>query len=152
MTALDDATFDDTAIDGVAINNTTHDTTLDGAAANNTAANNTAFDGAAFDDPAFDHPAFDDAVFDDTAPTPAATPLPPVREASGGALAILREGLRLSPEFTRGIGVTMLLAVIATTGRIVIPIAVQQAVDNGFDAPGGVDVGEVRVMALLAAL
>ncbi|HEV2347200.1 MAG TPA: ABC transporter ATP-binding protein, partial [Actinocrinis sp.] len=47
---------------------------------------------------------------------------------------------------------TMLLAVIATTGRIVIPIAVQQAVDNGFDAPGGVDVGEVRVMALLAAL
>lgn len=152
MTALDDATFDDTAIDGVAINNTTHDTTLDGAAANNTAANNTAFDGTAFDDPAFDHPAFDDAVFDDTAPTPAATPLPPVREASGGALAILREGLRLSPEFTRGIGVTMLLAVIATTGRIVIPIAVQQAVDNGFDAPGGVDVGEVRVMALLAAL
>jgi putative ABC transport system ATP-binding protein len=29
---------------------------------------------------------------------------------------------------------------------------VQQAVDHGFDAPGGVDTGEVRIMALLAAL
>ena len=76
----------------------------------------------------------------------------PVPEATGGALAIVREGLRLSPEFTRGIGVTLLLALIATAGRIVIPIAVQQAVDHGFDAPGGVDVGEVRIMALLAAL
>jgi len=75
-----------------------------------------------------------------------------VREASGGPLAIVRKGLRLSPEFTRGIGVTMVLAFIATVGRIVIPIAVQQAVDHGFDAPGGVDIGEVRVMVGLAAL
>jgi ATP-binding cassette subfamily B protein len=78
--------------------------------------------------------------------------IPLVREAVGGPLAIVRKGLRLSPEFTRGIGVTMLLALIATVGRIVIPIAVQQAVDHGFDAPGGVDAGEVRAMALLAAL
>ncbi len=75
-----------------------------------------------------------------------------VREAEGGPLEIVRKGLRLSPEFTRGIGVTMLLALIATVGRIVIPIAVQQAVDHGFDAPGGVDSGEVRVMAALAAV
>jgi ATP-binding cassette subfamily B protein len=75
-----------------------------------------------------------------------------VREAVGGPLAIVRKGLRLSPEFTRGIGVTLLLALIATVGRIVIPIAVQQAVDHGFDAPGGVDSGEVRAMAALAAL
>ena len=76
----------------------------------------------------------------------------PVPEATGGALTIVREGLRLSPEFLRGIGVTALLALIATTGRIVIPIAVQQAIDHGFDAPGGVNTGEVRTMALLAAL
>ena len=75
-----------------------------------------------------------------------------VREASGGPVSIVRKGLRLSPEFTRGIGVTMLLAFIATVGRIVIPIAVQQAVDHGFDARGGVDTGEVRIMAGLAAL
>ena len=75
-----------------------------------------------------------------------------VREAVGSPLAIVRKGLRLSPEFTRGIGVTLLLALIATVGRIVIPIAVQQAVDHGFDAPGGVNAGEVRAMATLAAL
>ncbi|HEU5426747.1 MAG TPA: ABC transporter ATP-binding protein [Actinocrinis sp.] len=86
------------------------------------------------------------------ATAPAAARIELVREASGGPLAIVRKGLRLSPEFTRGIGVTMLLAFIATVGRIVIPIAVQQAVDHGFDAPGGVDVGEVRVMVGLAAL
>ncbi|WP_438822017.1 ABC transporter ATP-binding protein [Actinocrinis puniceicyclus] len=78
--------------------------------------------------------------------------IPLVREATGSPLLIVRKGLRLSPEFTRGIGVTMLLAFIATVGRIVIPVAVQQAVDHGFDAPGGVDTGEVRVMAALAAL
>ncbi|MGH6654400.1 MAG: ABC transporter ATP-binding protein [Actinocrinis sp.] len=75
-----------------------------------------------------------------------------VREAEGGPLEIVRKGLRLSPEFTGGIGVTMLLALIATVGRIVIPITVQQAVDHGFDAPGGVDSGEVRTMAALAAV
>jgi ATP-binding cassette, subfamily B, bacterial len=75
-----------------------------------------------------------------------------VREAVGSPLGIVRKGLRLSPEFTRGIGVTLLLALIATVGRIVIPIAVQQAVDHGFDAPGGVNAGEVRAMAALAAL
>jgi ATP-binding cassette subfamily B protein len=88
----------------------------------------------------------------EAAESAAAAPLPVVREATGTPLAIVRKGLRLSPEFTRGIGVTLLLAVVATVGRIVIPIAVQQAVDHGFDAPGGVDSGEVRAMALLAAL
>ena len=94
---------------------------------------------------------------DETAePAPAAEPgapaAPVVGEATGGPLAIVRTGLRLSPEFTRGIGVTMLLALIATTGRIVIPVAVQQAMDKGFGAASGkVDVGEVERMVLIAA-
>ncbi|HEV2636865.1 MAG TPA: ABC transporter ATP-binding protein [Actinocrinis sp.] len=75
-----------------------------------------------------------------------------VGEASGGPLAIVRKGLRLSPEFTRGIGATMALAFVATVGRIVIPVAVQQALDHGFDATRGVDVPEVRWMALLAGV
>lgn len=83
---------------------------------------------------------------------PAAPEAPIVGEASGGPLAIVRSGLRLSPEFTRGIGVTILLALIATTGRIVIPVAVQQAMDKGFGAASGkVDVGEVERMVLIAA-
>ncbi|HEV3174135.1 MAG TPA: ABC transporter transmembrane domain-containing protein, partial [Actinocrinis sp.] len=75
-----------------------------------------------------------------------------VAEATGGPVTIVRKGLRLSPEFTKGIGVTMALAFIATVGRIVIPVAVQQAIDHGFDAHGGVNVGEVRLMVALAAL
>jgi len=90
----------------------------------------------------------------DTAGAEPEAPRPPaVGEAGGGPLEIVRAGLRLSPEFTRGIGVTMLLALIATTGRIVIPIAVQQAMDKGFGAASGrVDVGEVERMVALAAV
>ena len=87
----------------------------------------------------------------DAAPDTAAAPRL-VGEARGGPLAIVREGLRLSPEFTKGIGLTLLLALIATVGRIVIPITVQQAVDHGFEARGGVDAAEVRRMAALAAI
>jgi putative ABC transport system ATP-binding protein len=75
-----------------------------------------------------------------------------VREAEGTPLHIVREGLRRSPEFTRGVGLTMLLAVIATVGRVVIPVAVQQALDNGFDASGGVNTREVRQMVIIAAV
>jgi ATP-binding cassette, subfamily B, bacterial len=75
-----------------------------------------------------------------------------VREAEGTPLHIVREGLRYSPEFTRGVGLTMLLAVIATVGRIVIPVAVQQALDDGFDATGGVNIGEVRQMVVIASI
>ncbi|HEX4789144.1 MAG TPA: ABC transporter ATP-binding protein [Actinospica sp.] len=83
----------------------------------------------------------------------AAPAAPVVGEAAGGPLAIVRTGLRLSPEFTRGIGVTMLFALIATTGRIVIPVAVQQAMDKGFGAASGkVDVGEVELMVTFAAV
>ena len=37
-------------------------------------------------------------------------------------MGTLRTGLRLTPEFHRGIGVTLLLALIATAGRIVVPL------------------------------
>ena len=86
-------------------------------------------------------------------PEQAAAPeVPIVGEASGGTWQIVRTGLRLSPEFTQGIGVTVLLALIATTGRIVIPVAVQQAMDKGFGAASGkVDVAEVEHMVLIAA-
>jgi ATP-binding cassette, subfamily B, bacterial len=83
---------------------------------------------------------------------PLGAPPPIVGEASGGPLDIVRTGLRLSPEFTRGIWVTVALAIVATVGRIVIPIAVQQALDNGFDASGGVDVARIQAMCLIAAV
>ncbi|WP_456600646.1 ABC transporter ATP-binding protein [Blastococcus sp. SYSU DS0616] len=62
---------------------------------------------------------------------------------SEGALATLRRGLRMMPEFRRGLPVTFALALVATAGRVVVPIAVQQVIDRGLGAPGGPDLGLV---------
>ncbi|NBE98173.1 ABC transporter ATP-binding protein [Nonomuraea sp. KC401] len=47
------------------------------------------------------------------------------------ALATIRQGLSLTPEFRKGLVVTLLLAVVATIGKIIVPIAVQQTIDTG---------------------
>lgn len=64
----------------------------------------------------------------------------------------LRRGLEISPELTAGIGVTILLALLATGGRVLVPIAVQQSVDRGIQADDGPRVGLVVALAVLAAL
>ena len=46
-----------------------------------------------------------------------------------GAFATLGRGLRMMPEFRRGLPVTFALALIATAGRVVVPIAVQQVIE-----------------------
>ncbi|WP_051425953.1 ABC transporter ATP-binding protein [Jiangella gansuensis] len=64
----------------------------------------------------------------------------------------LRRGIALSPEITRGLTLTLLLAAVATAGRVLVPITVQQTVDRGLNAPGGADLGYVRLMVALAAV
>lgn len=67
-------------------------------------------------------------------------------------LATLRTGLRLTPEFRRGIGVTLLLALAATVGRIVVPVAVQQTLDRGLSPRGGPDIGYIRTAVLVCGV
>jgi ATP-binding cassette subfamily B protein len=69
-----------------------------------------------------------------------------------GAFATLAHGVRTTPEFREGIGVTLLLALVATGGRIVVPIAVQQTIDHGLNRPGSPDLHLVRIACGLAAL
>ncbi|MGN6251278.1 MAG: ABC transporter ATP-binding protein [Marmoricola sp.] len=69
-----------------------------------------------------------------------------------GALRIIRRGVQLSPELAQGLRWTLLLAVLGTAGRVVVPIAVQQTLDHGIDTAGGVDLPFVGRMAALAAL
>ncbi|OLT44132.1 multidrug ABC transporter ATP-binding protein [Serinicoccus sp. CNJ-927] len=70
-----------------------------------------------------------------------------------GTLATLRRGLELSPELRTGLTLTLVLAVVATVGRVVIPFVVQQTTDNGINAPGGPDVDfVVRAIALAAGV
>ena len=69
-----------------------------------------------------------------------------------GALATIRRGLALTPELLRGLWITLLLAVVATAGKVVVPIAVQSILDRGIIAPETPDVAFVAGAAGLAAL
>lgn len=66
------------------------------------------------------------------------------------AFATIRRGLQLSPELSQGIWLTGFWAVVSTGGRVVVPIAVQQGLDRGFKADGGVDVAFTAWTAVIA--
>ncbi|MFG1877023.1 ABC transporter ATP-binding protein [Sphaerisporangium sp. NPDC049003] len=67
------------------------------------------------------------------------------------ALGTLRRGLALSPEFRVGLPVTLVLAVLATLGKVIVPIAVQQVIDRGLkDATP--DVAFIRDAVILCAV
>jgi ABC-type multidrug transport system fused ATPase/permease subunit len=71
--------------------------------------------------------------------------------SSLGVLATLRRGVQISPQIVQGVGWTLALAVLAAVGRVVVPVAVQRAVDDGVLAAGGPDVARVAGLAGLAA-
>jgi ATP-binding cassette subfamily B protein len=73
-------------------------------------------------------------------------------ERPESASATLRRGLRMMPEFRRGLPVTFMLALIATAGRVVVPIAVQQTIDKGLLGPDGPDLDLVRTLVLVCAV
>lgn len=86
---------------------------------------------------------------------------PPQRENAGAAhvappstLHTLRRGLALSPELRAGLAGTLALALVATTGRVLVPVAVQQGIDRGIRVPGGphLDVIGVIIALTLAAM
>ena len=66
----------------------------------------------------------------------------------------LKRGLMLSPELRLGLIVTLALALVATAGRVIIPVAIQQVLDGGLSETGvamGV-VGRMVGLSLLAVL
>ncbi len=75
--------------------------------------------------------------------------------STGGTIVTFRRAFRIAPEFVRGMGTTLLLAVLATAGRVVVPVAVQQTIDHGLggsDAGGHhVDLGAIRASLALGA-
>jgi ATP-binding cassette, subfamily B, bacterial len=75
-------------------------------------------------------------------------------QPADGAWATLVRGLRLSPELRDGLGITLLIALVATAGRVIAPIAVQLTIDRGLQAPGGIrtDLVALFVAASLLAL
>lgn len=76
-----------------------------------------------------------------------------LHRSSEGAMDTLKRGLRLSPEFARGLWLTLAFAVVATAGKVIVPVAVQQIIDNGLSGADGPDLGFVtRMVAVCAAL
>ena len=78
-----------------------------------------------------------------------AEPAAPPRQE--GALATIVRGIRLTPEFRVGLRGTLGLALLATAGRVVVPLAVQQTIDRGLSG-GAPDLTLVRTAALVCAL
>ncbi|MEV0203020.1 ABC transporter ATP-binding protein [Nonomuraea sp. NPDC050691] len=70
--------------------------------------------------------------------------------AERSALATIRRGLSLTPEFRKGLAGTLALAVVATAGKVIVPIAVQQTIDTGLK-DSSPDVGYVTRAVLLCA-
>ncbi|WUH96322.1 ABC transporter ATP-binding protein/permease [Spirillospora sp. NBC_00431] len=71
---------------------------------------------------------------------------------SEGALSTLKRGILLSPEFTAGLAGTLVLALLSTAGRVVVPIAVQQTIDKGLGGADGPDIGFIQTAVALCAV
>jgi len=69
-------------------------------------------------------------------------------ESRLGVLATLRRGVQLSPELLQGAWLTLLLAVVAALGKVVVPLVVQQAIDTGTSVSDP-DVPHVLALALV---
>lgn len=67
-----------------------------------------------------------------------------------GAMEVLRRGVAQSPELRTGLLVTALMAITAAVGRVVIPILVQQILDNGILVDTGYRPGFVWAVSGIA--
>ncbi len=67
------------------------------------------------------------------------------------SLGTLAHGLRVAPEFRKGLPTTLGLALLSTAGRVVVPLAVQQTIDHGL-SKASPDLQLVRIACGLAFL
>ncbi|MEX2278588.1 MAG: ABC transporter ATP-binding protein [Acidimicrobiia bacterium] len=65
------------------------------------------------------------------------------------AFQTIKRGIELSPVLRRGLPGTLLLGLVATAGRIIVPVAIQQVLDRGL-TEGGVDMTFVLQMTAVA--
>lgn len=64
-------------------------------------------------------------------------------------MTTVRRGLALSPELRLGLAGTIAIAVVATAGRVIVPVVIQQIIDRGIQG-GDVDLDFVITMTLAA--
>ena len=69
-----------------------------------------------------------------------------------GAWRTMRRGLALSPELKVGLAGTLALALLATAGRAIVPIAIQRTIDNGLAGGTGLDLDAIAAVVAGAAV
>ncbi len=82
--------------------------------------------------------------------TSRAEALPRRRKTRGDTLALIRRGLTATPELIEGIGLTLVLALVAGAGRMITPVLVQQVIDHHLTRDR-VSVAGVLPLALVGA-
>ncbi len=73
-------------------------------------------------------------------------------ERPTSAFAVLRRGIRESPELRAGIGFTLAMALAGAAGRVLVPILIQQIIDNGLRGRHGFRPGYVFGLCGAAAV
>ena len=63
----------------------------------------------------------------------------------------ITRGVNIAPALGKGIGVTFLFALVGSLARVVVPILIQQSIDNGLQ-PGNVRVDYIAKLGLIAAI
>ena len=81
----------------------------------------------------------------------ATVPAPEAEEHEVAALDTVVRGLSLNPELRDGLVFTVVLALLATAGRVVVPIVIQQVIDRGL-VEEGVDLEAISWFVLLGLL
>ena len=66
------------------------------------------------------------------------------------AMAVLRRGLKVSPELRSGAVITVLMALIVASGSLAIPILIQQILDKGLTGTEGLDSGFIYSSCIIA--
>ena len=67
-----------------------------------------------------------------------------------GALAVMKRGIRVSPELRAGLAITVVMALTAAVGRLIVPILVQLVLDNGVLSDDGYDGAYVWTVSMAA--
>ncbi|MDH5371351.1 MAG: ABC transporter ATP-binding protein/permease [Acidimicrobiia bacterium] len=67
-------------------------------------------------------------------------------------LRVLRRALQEAPVLRRGLGVTVFLAAIGTAIQVIVPVVMQQIIDDELLTPAEIDLGSIGRKVMLAAL
>lgn len=66
--------------------------------------------------------------------------------------AVVRRGLAMSPAIKRGLGLTLLLAILSTVGGSVVPIVIQVTIDSGLGTGKNIDTGKIGKYLAIAGV